>query len=121
MTDRRHGIRNTLAQLRSGFAASRRLMFCRYDAGDCRMTLNIRTKMLISSLLLAGGGSGLVTPGSAQTRILDTGTRVRVLIERQPSRFIGAIATVRPDTIILTVPGTRLGHRAVAVKEIAEL
>jgi hypothetical protein len=96
-------------------------MCCRYDAGDCRMTLNSRTKLLISSLLLACGGSGLVTPGSAQTRILDTGTRVRVLMERQPSRFIGSIATVRPDTIILTVPGTRLGHRAVAVKEIAEL
>ena len=96
-------------------------MICRYDADDCRMTLNSRTKLLVSSLILAVGGLGMVTPGSAQTRILDTGTRVRVLMERQPSRFIGAIATVRPDTIILTVPGTRLGHRAVAVKEIAEL
>src|SRR5688572_2415292 len=96
-------------------------MTCRPDAHDGRMTTNTRTKFLVSSLLLSCGGSGLVTPGSAQTRILDTGTRVRVLMQRQPSRFTGSIATVRPDTIILTVPGTRLGHRAVAVREIAEL
>lgn len=54
-------------------------------------------------------------------RTLDTGTRVRVRMQRQSSQFVGAIATLRPDTIILTVPGTRLGHRAVAVSEIAEL
>src|SRR6185503_5389339 len=36
-------------------------------------------------------------------------------------RFVGAISTVLPDTIIMTIPSTRIGHRAVAVSDINEL
>ena len=63
----------------------------------------------------------VAAPAAAQTRTLDPGTRVRVQVNRQSTRFIGEIATVFPDTIILTVPNTRLGHRAVAVREIRQL
>ncbi|MEX2285273.1 MAG: hypothetical protein WEE89_22500 [Gemmatimonadota bacterium] len=90
-----------------------------------------RVRLVVSALLISCSGLAVVTPGAAQARTvdadaahvrsLDTGTRVRVRMVRQAFQFAGAIATLRPDTIILTVPGTRLGHRAVAVSEIAEL
>ena len=85
------------------------------------MPLGGRQRLLVLALLTTFVELASVTAAAAQARRLDTGTRVRVLMERQSSRFTGSIAAVRPDTIILTVPSTRLGHRPVAVSEIAEL
>jgi hypothetical protein len=76
---------------------------------------------LVSALLTSWIGLAAPSPGTAQVRTLDTGTRVRVRLERQSFQVEGSVAALRPDTLILTVPGTRLGHRAVPVSEIAEL
>ncbi|MGH7469402.1 MAG: hypothetical protein ACRENP_15740 [Longimicrobiales bacterium] len=80
-----------------------------------------KQRFVILALIAALGEWAYITPTAAQARTLDTGTRVRVRMERQSSRFTGSIVALRPDTIILTSPSTRIGQRPVVVSKIVEL
>lgn len=81
----------------------------------------VRLRIVAPVLVLASLGSP-PAPAAAQTpRVLDAGTRVRVRLDRQPLRWVGTIAEVRADSLVLAVPQMRIERWTMPVSDIAEL
>lgn len=77
----------------------------------------------IATLAVAAALAAAAEPALAQTvRSLDEGTRVRVHLATARRSVVAEIAEVRPDTLILTRPGTRIANRLpVALTDIQRL